>query len=149
MNVKGKKMDSYEKLYVWTSFIIQVLLIVYFALRKWNFDFAMRWGWAIYALALPAIIVSVVLIMGGKPWYLWIAGFLYAAWAGFGYYVDIGHPIEWRSPVYLPVMIPYILFYLTSLMFYWWPLAAIYRPFWIVYTALYVVSTFLNITSHS
>ena len=91
-------MDIYDKLYVLSSFIIQVCLVIYFASRKWNFDFSMRWGWTIYALGLPAVLVSLVLIMGGKPWYLWIAGFLYAAWAGFGYYVDIARPIDWRTP---------------------------------------------------
>lgn len=141
-------MDIYDKLYVLSSFIIQVCLVIYFASRKWNFDFSMRWGWTIYALGLPAVLVSLVLIMGGKPWYLWIAGFLYAAWAGFGYYVDIARPIDWRTPPYLPVFLPYILLYLSSLMFYWWPMATIQRPFLLVYAALFVVSTILNITSH-
>ena len=142
-------MDRYEKLFVFTAFFVQIALLVYFAIRKWNFDLAMQWGWPIYALALPAVIVSLVLLVAGKPWYLWSAGFLYAAWAVFGYVVDIAHPIAWRSPGHLSVLIPYVLLYLAGLMFYWWPLGTIRRPLWFIYAVLFVISTLLNISSHA
>ncbi|MEJ2598265.1 MAG: hypothetical protein P8Z00_08005 [Anaerolineales bacterium] len=142
-------MDRYDRLFVSTSFFIQIALLVYFAIRNWDFDLAMGWGWLIYALALPAIIVSLVLLIAAKPWYLWLAGFLYAAWAVFGYVVDIAHPVAWRSPVSLSILIPYVLLYMACLMFYWWPLGAIRRPLWFVYAVLFVISTILNISSHA
>lgn len=142
-------MDRYDRLFVFTSFFIQIALLVYFAIRKWDFDLAMGWGWSIYALALPAVIVSLVLLIAGKPWYLWLAGFLYAAWAVFGYVVDIAHPVAWRSPVNLSVLVPYVLLYMAGLMFYWWPLGAIRRPLWFIYVVLFVISTVLNISSHA
>ena len=141
-------MDRYDRLFVLTAFFIQIVLLLYFAVRKSSFDSAMQWGWLVYALALPAVIVSVVLLIGDKPWYLWVAGFLFAAWAGFGYFVDIARPIAWRSPIYLPVFIPYVLLYLASLIFYWWPLATIQRPLWFIYAALFVISSILNVSSH-
>jgi hypothetical protein len=141
-------MDRYDRLYVYTAFFIQAVLLVYFAIRKWDFDLAMQWGWLVYALALPAVIVSLVLLVAGKPWYLWVAGFLYAIFAVFGYVVDIARPLSWRSPVYLPVLIPFVGLYLSSLMFYWWPLGSIRRPLWYLYAVLFVFSTTLNVTSH-
>jgi hypothetical protein len=141
-------MDRYDKLFIFVAFFIQFILLVYFAVRKWDFDLAMQWGWLVYALALPAVIVSLVLLLAGKPWYLWLAGFLYAIFAVFGYVVDIARPVAWRSPVYLPVLIPYVVLYLSSLMFYWWPLGAIRRPLWYIYATLFVISTILNVTSH-
>jgi len=141
-------LDRYDKLFIFTSFFIQVVLLVFFAFRKWKFDTAMQFGWIVYALAVPAVIVSLVLIVGGKPWYLWLAGFLYAAWAIFGYIVDIARPVAWRSPILWPVFIPYILLYLSSLMFYWWPLGNIRRPLWFIYAVLFVISTILNMSSH-
>jgi hypothetical protein len=141
-------MDRYDRLYVYTAFFIQAVLLVYFAVRKWDFDLAMQWGWLVYALALPAVIVSLVLLVAGKPWYLWVAGFLYAIFAVFGYVVDIARPLSWRSPVYLPVLIPFVGLYLSSLMFYWWPLGSIRRPLWYLYAVLFVFSTTLNVTSH-
>ena len=142
-------MDRYDRLFVLAAFCLQIVLIAYFALRKWDFDLALQWGWLVYALALPAVVVSLVLLLGGKPWYLWAAGFLFAAWAVFGYVVDIARPIAWRAPLHWPVFMPYVLLYLASVMFYWWPLGLLSRPLWYVYAALFVVSTFLNVSSHA
>ena len=143
------EIDRYDRLFVYTSFFIQIVLLAYFALRKWRFDTALQFGWIVYALAIPAVVVTVVLLINGKPWPLWLAGFLYAAWAILGYIVDIAQPIAWRSPILWPVFLPYVLLYLASLMFYWWPLANIQRPLWFVYAGLFVVSTILNVTSHA
>ena len=142
-------MDRLNGLFVGTAFFIQLVLVAFFALRKWRFDAAMQWGWAVYALAVPAVLVSVVLLIDGRSWFLWLAGFLYAAWAFFGYVVDIAHPTAWRSPIVWSVLIPYVLLYLAAQMFYWWPLAAIYRPLWFAYGALFMASTLLNLTSHA
>lgn len=141
-------MDRYENLFIVTAFSIQIALLIHFAIRKWNFNLALRWGWPIYALALPAVIVSLVLMIAGRPWHFWLAGLLYAAWAALGYTVDIARPVSWRSPIYPPVFVPYVLLYLAGLMFYWWPLGAIQRPLWLVYAVLFVISTVLNISSH-
>ena len=141
-------MDRYDRLFVSTAFIIQGLLLIYFALRKWNFDQAMHWGWIIYTLAVPAVAVSVILLAGHKPWSLWLAGFLYAAWAGFGFIFDIAHPIAWRAPIYMPVFLPYVLLYMGCQMFYWFPLANIHKPLWYIYALLFIACTVLNISSH-
>ncbi len=137
-----------DVLFICTSFFIQIVLLIYFAIRKWNFDAALRWGWIVYALAVPAVVVSVLLLIDGKPWHLWLGGFLYAAWAIWGYIVDIARPVEWRSPILWPVFIPYVLLYTSTQMFYWWPLATIWRPLWYIYAVLFVVSTVLNVSSH-
>jgi hypothetical protein len=143
-------LDTLDTLFVIASLGIQSILLVYFALRKWAFPIAMRWGWIVYALALPALALSVAQLMAGKVWYLWLAGILYVVWAVFGAIVDLVLHIEWRGPVYLPVLLPYILLYLGCQMFYWWPLLRMAggRPLWFVYTVLFVISTLLNVTSH-
>jgi hypothetical protein len=140
--------DRHNRLFITTSLCIQVVLVIFFALRKWDFPLAMQVGWFVYALAVPAVIVSIRLIRGGKPWYLIAAGFLFALWAAFGTVVDIIHPVEWRSPILLAVFLPYVLSYTASQMFYWWPLLKVHRPSWFIYTALYCLSTWLNMSSH-
>ncbi len=127
---------------------MQLALIAHFALRKWAFATAMRFGPLIYALCIPAVIVSVALWVGGKPWYLWAAGFIYTAWAVYGYTVEYVLHIDWRQPVRWGVLIPYVTLYLASIMFYWWPLARIDWTLWYVYTALFLISTILNVISH-
>jgi hypothetical protein len=140
--------DRHNNLFLYTAFFIQITLVAFFALRKWIFATAMQVGWIIYALAIPAFIISIVLIKAGKPWYIWLGGFLYTGWAIYGYIVDMASPVTWRSPIYWPVFIPYVLFYLSSMMFYWWPIGRIRRPLWFVYAALFILSTLLNISSH-
>jgi len=122
--------------------------VIFFALRTWNLTAALRVGWIVYALAIPAVAVSILLMRAGRPWFVWLAGFLYGAWAVFGYLVDVARPLEWRSPILWPVFLPYVLLYMSSLMFDWWPLATIQRPLWFVYAVLFLVSTVLDVSSH-
>ncbi len=57
--------DNLETLFVVTAFIFQIVLIVHFALRKWRFDIAMRYGPVVYALSIPAAIISTILLRNG------------------------------------------------------------------------------------
>jgi len=141
-------LDRFDNLFVVTAFFIQIVLLIFFALRKWMFETAMQVGWIVYALAVPALIISVLLLMNGKSWYFWLGGFLYTAWAVLGYIVDVARPVAWRSPAYWPVFIPYVFLYLSTMMFYWFPVGNVYRPLWFVYAVLFVISTILNISSH-
>lgn len=140
--------DRLDTLFVIFAFFVQVVLVVFFAARKWAFDTAMQFGWIVFALGIPAAILSVVLLIRGKPWYMWLAGFLFAAWAVFGYTVDMARPVEWRSPIMWPVFIPYVMLYLSGLVLYWWSVGFIGRQFWFAYAVLFVISTILNISSH-
>lgn len=137
------------QLYVVSAFVIQLVLIAHFALRRWAFATAMRFGVVVYGLCIPAAAVSIVLWVSGQPWYLWAAGFLYLAWATFGYEVEYILHIDWRTPIRWSILIPYVGLYLASIMFYWWSLGTISRPLWFVYAALFVVSTVLNVFSHA
>jgi hypothetical protein len=136
------------QLFVIMAFVIQLMLVAHFALRRWAFSIAMRFGVIVYGLGIPAAIVSIVLWFSGQPWYLWIAGLFYLAWAAFGYSVEYLLRINWRTPIHWPIFIPYVLLYFASMMFYWWPLATISRILWFVYAALFVISTLLNLLSH-
>lgn len=141
-------LDKLDALFVIWAFLFQFVLIIHFALRKWHFDVAMRYGPIVYALSIPAVTISMVLLLGGRIWSLWLGGFIYLVWAIFGYFVEYVRKIQWRSPIRLQVLGPYVFLYLATVMFYWWPLALIRRPLWYVYAALFVVSTILNATSH-
>lgn len=141
-------MDALDQLFVITAFLFQVILIAHFSLRKWAFDRAMRYGPVVYALCIPAAVVSALIFLGGKPWYFWLGGFLYFIWACFGYWSEYIRKIEWRNPIRWPIFIPYIILYLATSMFYWFPLMRLSKPLWYVYAVLYVISTILNVTSH-
>jgi hypothetical protein len=141
-------LQKFETLFIAWSFLFQLILITHFALRKWHFDLVLRYGWIVYALSIPAALISIVLLLNHQSWYLWLGGFLYLVWAAYGYWIEYVRQIEWRSSVRWSILGPYVTLYLATVMFYWWPLALIYKPLWYIYAVLFVASTILNLTSH-
>lgn len=143
------RLDALDRLFVVWAFFFQVVLIAHFALRKPFFEsYTLKFGWIVYALSIPAAVISIVLLLGGKTWSFWLGGFLFLAFAAYGYWVDYMKGIQWRSPLLLSVMFPYVFLYLSTVMFYWWPLGILSRRLWIAYAVLFVIATVLNVTSH-
>jgi len=143
------KLDNLDKLFVVWAFLIQVLLIVHFAIRKPLLEsYTEKYGWIIYALCIPAVVISIVLMRGGKSWSFWLGGFLFLVYAVFGYWVDYVAQIPFRNPLRLSIAFPYVFTYLATVMFYWWPVGLLNRPLWFVYAILFVIATILNIASH-
>lgn len=143
------KLDNLDKLFVVWAFLFQILLIVHFAIRKTLFEsYTVKYGWIIYALCIPAVVISIILMRGGKSWSFWLGGFLFLVYAVFGYWIDYVAQIQFRNPIRLSVLIPYVVLYLAPVMFYWWPLALLSRPLWFAYAILFAIATVLNVTSH-
>jgi len=111
-------MDRSDILFAGVAVLFHIILIVHFALRKWLFPTAMRYGWIVYALSIPAAVVSLYLCLQDKPWTFWVAGFIYLAWAIFGYVIEYQQKIQWRNTPNWPVLLPYLLLYLATVMFY-------------------------------
>jgi hypothetical protein len=141
-------LDSLEILFVVWALLFQIVLIAHFALRRWAFPVALEYGWFVYALSVPGVLVAVLLLLGGKTWSLWVGGFFYLVWAIYGYTVEYVRKVRWRDPIRWSIFGPYMSLYLATIMFYWWPLGIVSRPSWYVYAVLFVLSTILNITSH-
>ena len=142
-------LDNLDRLFIVWAFTFQIVLIVHFALRKPFFDsYTVKYGWIVYALCIPAVIISLLLMRGGKSWSFWLGGFLFVLYAAYGIWIDYVLKIQFRNPLRLSVAIPYVFLYLSTVMFYWWPLGQLSRPLWFAYAILFVVATFLNITSH-
>jgi hypothetical protein len=142
-------LDRLDTLFVIWSFTLQIILIVHFLIRKPLFEsYTKKYGWIVYALCFPAVIISVVLLVGGKSWSFWLGGFLFLIFSGYGFWIDYHKGINWRSPLRKDIMFPYVTLYLSTIMFYWWPLALIHRPLWFVFGGLFIIGTILNITSH-
>lgn len=144
-----KNMDSLDRLFVGWAFFFQIVLIVHFAVRKPLFEsYTVKYGWIVYALCIPAVIVSFIMMHGGKSWSFWLGGFLFVLYAAFGFWVDYVAKIPFRESFQAGIVIPYVLLYLTTVMFYWWPLARLSWPLWGAYAVLYVIAMVLNIKSH-
>ncbi len=144
-----KSLDNAYKLFIAWAFFLQIVFIIHFAVRKLFFEsYTMRYGWVVYALCIPAIIISIIFLRDGMSWVYWIGGFLFGVYAAFGFWVDYVARIQFRNPVRLSVLIPYAILYMVTVMFYWWPLYRLNRTLWGVYAVLYVIATILNVISH-
>jgi hypothetical protein len=149
MSIWKVNIDNLDELFVIWAFLLQIVFIIHFAVRKPFFEsYTMKFGWIVYALCIPAAVISIILLRGGKSWSFWLGGFLFVAFAIFGYWVDYVAQIQFRNPLRLSVLIPYIFLYLATVMFYWWPVGLLSHLLWFVYAALFVIATALNITSH-
>jgi hypothetical protein len=143
------ELDKLDKLFITWAFLLQILLIVHFAVRKPFFEaYTLKYGWIVYALCIPAAAISLLLLRGGKSWTFWLGGLLFVLFAAFGYWIDYVGQIQFRSPVRLSILIPYVVLYLATVMFYWFPVGILSRPLWYVYGVLFVIATVLNVTSH-
>jgi len=143
------KIDNFDKLFIAWAFLFQILLIAHFAIRKPLYEsYTMKYGWIIYALCIPAFVISIILMRGGKDWTFWLGGFLFLVFAILGYWADYVAQIQFRSPFRPSIALPYVFLYLATMMFYWWPLGLLSRPLWFIYAILFVIATILNVTSH-
>lgn len=141
--------DNLDLLFIIWAFFFQVVLIIHFALRRGAFErYIHSFGWIVYALSIPAALISVVLLWGGKTWGFWLGGFIYLVWAIYGYFIEYIRKMKWRNPINWRIGGPYVFLYLATVMFYWFPLGQFSRELWLVYGALFIISTVLNITSH-
>ena len=142
-------LDKLDKLFVVWAFVFQIVLIIHFALRKpFMESYTEKFGWIVYALCIPAVIISIILMRGGKSWDFWLGGVLFVFFAVFGFWVDYVAQIQFRNPLRISIVIPYVFLYLATVMFYWWPLGRLSRQLWFAYAILFIISTILNLTSH-
>ena len=144
-----QNLDQLDQMFVVWAFLYQIVLIIHFSIRKRYFEsYTMKYGWIVYALAIPGLLISVILFVGGKSWSFWLGGLLLLVFSIYGYYIDYIKKIQWRKPLNKSIMFPYIFWYLATIMFYWWPLALVSKPLWYVYAVLFVAATYLNVKSH-
>jgi hypothetical protein len=94
------------------------VLILHFAFPKRLFEsFTPKYGWLVCALCIPAAVISLVLLLGGKSWYFWLGGFLLVVYASYGYWIDYIKQNQWRNPLQLTIMFPYVFLYLSTVIF--------------------------------
>jgi hypothetical protein len=141
-------MSGAETLYLAAAAAFQAVMVGHFAMRRWRFAAAVRHGWVVYALSVPFATLSLVLLAAGSTWWLWLGGFVYLAWAAFGFFVEYRLQVAWRTPVRWSVFGPYVALYLATSALYWWPAARLSPGAWLLLTVCFGVGTTLNVASH-
>lgn len=73
-------------------------------------------GRLVYALCIPGLIISIIILLGGKSWSFWSGGILLLIFSIYGYYVDYIKKEEWRKPIKKSIFFPYVFWYLATIM---------------------------------
>jgi len=69
-------------LFVLFAFLVQVLLVANFAASNLRLALEQRYGWIIYGLGIPAVMLGILLLVARESWAIVAAPFIYAVWAG-------------------------------------------------------------------
>jgi hypothetical protein len=136
---------------LFTSFAIvaQCLLVAYFLDRRLKTGAADRYGWIVYAMGVPGLLLAVLFIVDGDTQRWWLGPLLFAIWSAYGFAVDNVLKRPWRGPVInWPVFIVYVALYTAAQVMLWIPLWFVHPVVWGVYAVLFGVSTGLNILGH-
>ncbi len=127
----------------------QLVLVAFFAARRWAPSRADAWGRSAYAFGALGLPLGAWLLLDGQSYRLFGGPVLLAAWAALGAAVDVWRPRPWRGPrVDWGVMAPYLALFFLAQMFLWWPLWDLARAGWAVFAVLFAASTALNLRGH-
>ncbi len=142
-------MSSAEAVFVFFGLASQVLLVAFFAARRWWRPRALAIGRVAYAFAGLGLPVGIWLLLGGPDPMLAVGPVLLALWAVFGALVDVWRPRPWRGPpVEWNVLVPFVTAYFFAQMFLWWPLLKVSPEAWTAFLLLFLVNTVLNLEGH-
>lgn len=136
-----------------TAFMIfgigtQLVLVAFFAARRWVPDRALTYGRIAYSVAGLGLPVGVWLAIDGQSWRLWTGPLILALWAACGATLDVWRKVEWRDPIVPRFFAPFVSLYFVAQMLLWWPLLDVAYGAWTVFTVLFVVNTALNLSGH-
>jgi hypothetical protein len=108
-HVEMQGSDSFDILFICWAFFFQMILIAHFTIRKRFFEsYTLKYGWMVYALSIPAAVISIILLLGGKSWSFWTGGFLFVLFAVYGYRIDYVKQLRWRNPLDKSILFPYV-----------------------------------------
>jgi hypothetical protein len=146
---RGRRMTAAVLLFTAFGLASQLLLVAFFAARRWAPPRADVIGRVAYTFAATGLAVGVWLALDGQSYRLFTGPILLAAWAALGATVDVVRPRPWRGPpIEWRVMGPYVGLYFFSQMFLWWPLWELARGAWLAFGILFAVNTALNLRGH-
>ncbi len=137
-----------QAVYVAFAFLVQALLTFNFTARNWKPEIERTYGWIIYALGVPSLLLGILMLVDNQPWFFVVPPFLYSAWALLGYRVDIWRPVAWRNPPRWSIFVSYVGLFVSSLLLFWGSMWYVGTIYWIAFGVMYALHTFLNIYSH-
>ena len=92
-------------------------------------------GYAIAALALPAVVALVAFVRAKAGWLAWAGPAVFLGFVALMAVVDYIAPIEFRSPVRPAVLVPYLTLFFGAILLMGLPMFSIDRRLWLVTVA--------------
>jgi hypothetical protein len=89
-------------------------------------------GYVIVALAVPAALALVALGRARASWLHWIGPAAFLAFIAFMVAVEYVWPVEFRSPVRVDILVPYLVLFFGSIFLMGVPMFRLNRPLWLV-----------------
>ena len=92
-------------------------------------------GYAIIALAIPAILALIAFARASAVWLQWIGPAVFLAFIVFMIVVDYARPVEFRSPMRADILIPYLVLFFGAILLMGLPMFSLDRRLWLVTVA--------------
>lgn len=92
-------------------------------------------GYAIMALAFPALAAMIASIHAKAAWLSWVGPAAFLAFVGLMVIVDYAAPIEFRAPVRPAILVPYLVLFFGAILLMGLPMFSLDRRLWLVTAA--------------
>jgi len=96
-------------------------------------------GYGIMALTIPVVVALVAFWKQGADWRQWIGGVVFIAFVVLMICVDYLWPVEFRSPVRLSILAPYLTLFFGAILLMGIPMFRLNRGLWLVTVATTVL----------
>ena len=96
-------------------------------------------GYAIIVLAIPAVLALIAFGRASAGWLQWMGPTVFLAFVAFMIVVDYAWPVEFRSPMRIGILLPYLVLFFGSILLMGLPMFRLDRRLWLVTVATTVL----------
>ena len=96
-------------------------------------------GYAIIALAIPSVPALIAFGRATAGWLQWTGPTLFLAFVALMVVVDYAWPVEFRSPVRISILVPYLVLFFGSILLMGLPMFRVDKRLWLVTVATTVL----------
>jgi hypothetical protein len=142
MQVESAAGPYWAAMTVWSVVnAVNILQAVGFLSRVWTGGTAVNHilGYAIIALAIPSVLALVGFARTSAGWLQWIGPTVFLAFVAFMIVVDYVRPVEFRSPVRIDILVPYLILFFGAILLMGLPMFRLDRRLWLVTVATSVL----------
>jgi len=92
-------------------------------------------GYAIIVLAIPSVLALIAFARAETGWLQWAGPTLFLAFVALMVVVDYAWPVEFRSPVRIGILVPYLVLFFGSILLMGLPMFRANKRLWLVTVA--------------